>query len=236
MADKASRATVEICLGFHLRARWREGRPSSAELSALRRIFPELMGVGMVELRRQFSDGSAFTSDLRPLGEGRELAAKASALGLDLELVKEHASIDDDRHTWIADGSNTAFFTTGPGVNAIGWLSPAHPYPRGRAPSWLASRLYHLVAARAWLPFAAAGVHTCGFCGSAHGAQAILVPDGPVLHVAPDLVGHYVEEHDYLPCDAFVKAVMACPAPASPAYFHMLRPFAGLWPDSPMPG
>jgi hypothetical protein len=56
-----------------------------------------------------------------------------------------------------------------------------------------------------------------------------------VLFVAPDLVGHYVEEHEYLPSEAFVRAVDGCPEPASPAYFQMLQPFVGLWPSGSLP-
>jgi hypothetical protein len=191
--------------------------------------------MGMAELQRRFADGRPFVSEVTTVGEARALSEQARALGLELQTVKELASIDEDKHTWIADGSDATPFARGPGVHAIGWLSPAHRYHRGPAPPGLGARLHRLVTARTWLPVAAGGAHTCAFCGSARGAQAILVPDGAVLFVAPDLVGHYVEEHDYLPCDAFVQAVAACPDPTTPAYFQMLRPFARLWPGSPLP-
>lgn len=230
-----ARSMIEICVGVRLRTRWLETQPSAREISALRRTFPEITEAGLAVLREQFADGQPFTSQLTTVSCARALSAQARALGLELEVVKEMASVDADDHTWISDGSDATPFASGPGVHAIGWLSPAHPYPRGSTPRALVERLNSLVIGHKWLPHCFLGVHTCGFCGSASGTQAILVPAGRVLFVAPDLVGHYVEEHDYRPCDAFIHGVAACPNPASPAYFALIRPFAGLWPHGTVP-
>jgi hypothetical protein len=106
VADGALRSKIEICLGVRLRTRWREGRPSAGELSALRRVLPEFTELGMGDLRRRYADGRPFTTEVMKLGGARALSAKARALGLELEVVKELAWIDEDQHTWIADGGD----------------------------------------------------------------------------------------------------------------------------------
>ena len=39
------------------------------------------------------------------------------------------------------------------------------------------------------------------------------MPAGSILYVAPEMVSHYVNVHEYLPPKDFVEAVMAGPLP-----------------------
>jgi hypothetical protein len=62
------------------------------------------------------------------------------------------------------------------------------------------------------------GVHTCELCNSNTAGGFIGVPAGPLLYVAPEMVGHYVEAHRYVPPIEFVTAVMKAPLPGSKEY------------------
>ena len=46
----------------------------------------------------------------------------------------------------------------------------------------------------------------------------VFVPGDGFLYVAPTLIVHYVEGHQYAPPDEFVRAVIACPSMRSPEY------------------
>ena len=57
----------------------------------------------------------------------------------------------------------------------------------------------------------------------------LIIPSATYVYVAPDLVVHYVEAHQYAPPPEFVAAVLACPEQSSDAYVDMLVPFAAMW-------
>jgi hypothetical protein len=69
------------------------------------------------------------------------------------------------------------------------------------------------------------GLHTCEFCGRAHGINNFGVPSGDLLFVAPELVVHYIEEHGYSPPAAFVEAVLRSPLPDTEEYQLITEPF-----------
>ena len=51
------------------------------------------------------------------------------------------------------------------------------------------------------------GCHSCDFCGKALGFGSFGVPAGDKLYYAPDMIAHYVEQHDYDPPAEFIAAV-----------------------------
>jgi hypothetical protein len=119
---------------------------------------------------------------------------------------------------------------SGPHVRAIGWLSAEHPYAKGFAPLTFVDRLRFLcdqwgrsVEALHWGVFA--GFHTCEFCKKFRRSGNLGVPAGTVLFVAPEMVVHYVAEHDYLPPQEFVDAVLAAPDPGTEDYRRAVQPF-----------
>jgi len=81
------------------------------------------------------------------------------------------------------------------------------------------------------MPFESAGVHFCdlGGCRRAGGSGVVIIPSRACVYVAPDLVEHYVEQHQYAPPAELVAAVLACPAQSSEAYIDLLLPFARIW-------
>lgn len=98
----------------------------------------------------------------------------------------------------------------------VGWLQRGKPYQEGAAPSGLAAVLdgmssthraqqtrgYHPCPFRAWRLFGSRAQHP-------QGSAEIRVMGGAVAYAAPELIGHYVEAHGYLPPTAFINAVLA---------------------------
>ncbi|WP_375771213.1 hypothetical protein NR798_10020 [Archangium gephyra] len=123
----------------------------------------------------------------------------------------------------------------GPGLRAVGWLDIEHPYTRGTVePAFLEALQRHVKTA--WAPLVMAGPHFCQFCAEKPrgGAGNVWIPSEHHLFIAPELIVHYIADHGYRPPDAFIEAVLACPAQGSPEYFERLRPFRHLteWPPS----
>jgi hypothetical protein len=128
---------------------------------------------------------------------------------------------------------------------AVGWLEPGHLYDKGPVDEAFFARLIELLV-DPWQPFAAGGRHRCGFCrftggpvtvtysmgtgqGSsiAVGVSNLFVPGDGVLYMAPSLVAHYIDAHEYRPPRAFVDAVLACPAMRSAPYLRALHAVGG---------
>jgi hypothetical protein len=103
----------------------------------------------------------------------------------------------------------------------IGWLDAGHEYPRGSVPDAFLARLFDLCASPV---NRTRGYHLCPFCAVKKmglpaalggrkvtlGSAEIRVPasDGKA-YAAPDLIFHYVRDHEYQPPDEFVDAVLS---------------------------
>jgi hypothetical protein len=122
-----------------------------------------------------------------------------------------------------------------PGVLAVGWLARGHDFPVGKLPAHLLAKVEYLIARlpmnrmRGW--------HVCHLCfpnldqvqdlatmrtmlsgwppviSTPHGecqlgSAEIWVPgrDG-IAYAAPNLIHHYITQHDYLPPAPFVTAL-----------------------------
>ena len=120
----------------------------------------------------------------------------------------------------------------GAAVHSIGWLERGHDFRRARAlPAFVAQLRSHVTDGGRWLPVVSAGIHTCdlGGCERASGAQHVIIPSHTCVYVAPELVLHYVEQHDYAAPQEFVDAVIACPEQSSDGYVELLAPFGTIW-------
>lgn len=116
------------------------------------------------------------------------------------------------------------------GLRAVGWLDPAHRYPRAktRRPA-LVAQLRSLLA-RAWQP-AWWGEPQCPFCSHVTRGLLLLVPQDAddTVYAAPELIAHHVEAHGYLPPAEFLRALNRCP-PAQSAEYRVAvsRPFLAI--------
>lgn len=107
----------------------------------------------------------------------------------------------------------------------VGWLARGHTFPVGRVPEAFVDVLRCLVKSPENLY---RGYHSCEFCPEppividAEGRRVIPPPgetmgngeirvagSNGLVYVAPVLVLHYVETHNYLPPKEFIDAVMA---------------------------
>jgi hypothetical protein len=136
--------------------------------------------------------------------------------------------------TFFPDLGTLTMVAGGPHVRAIGWLDPAFPFPTGMPPRGFPERLSEFVAASKASGISPMfgvfpGGHHCELCddGAAHGAANIGVPSGDIIFIAPALVAHYVADHQYLPPDEFVAALIHSPLPGTFAYRGRLAPFVG---------
>src|SRR5580765_7920700 len=98
---------------------------------------------------------------------------------------------------------------------SVGWLDAAHEYRRGSVPAAFFRALVTLLV-EPWQPAALAGHGACEMCRFSGGPGALVfegttigvgtnnlfVPalDGRVF-VAPSMIAHYVDAHDYAPPD-----------------------------------
>jgi len=96
---------------------------------------------------------------------------------------------------------------------AVGWLDRQMPFTTGPTDARVFQRLQELLR-DPFEPFVAAGGHGCNICQfvpeSSSGAN-LFVPATGFLFVAPGLILHYVNAHQYRPPSSFVDAVMSCP-------------------------
>ncbi|MEP7123733.1 MAG: hypothetical protein ABJE95_22585 [Byssovorax sp.] len=119
---------------------------------------------------------------------------------------------------------------------AVGWLDREHAISKGQVTPQFFESLARLVA-NVWQPFVLAGRHPCEFCiftggpsevqvgdiSVSVGAANVFVPTAEGVYVAPSLVLHYIDAHEYAPPDAFRRAVEACPEMRSMAYLKAIR-------------
>lgn len=119
---------------------------------------------------------------------------------------------------------------------AVGWLDNSHDVPSGQATQAFFEALANLLV-NPWQPVAIAGRHACSFCrftggpselsvGNSKirvGSTNLFVPTPTCVFVAPSLVLHYIDAHDYAPPEEFKEAVELCPPMHSMPYLKMIR-------------
>lgn len=109
-------------------------------------------------------------------------------------------------------------------VFAIGWLSAEQAYPKGELNPAVIRMIEKLLSTHRVNQMR--GYHTCELCGrspigwtTASGKEVLLgsaeiwIPslDQKRMYAAPDLIYHYVVDHEYLPPREFQEAVLAAP-------------------------
>jgi hypothetical protein len=124
-------------------------------------------------------------------------------------------------------------------VLAVGWLDADHEFSRGPVDPKVFSALFDLLR-DPWQPAVAVGIHRCALCrftggpGSLQlrgstvqlGANNLYVPAPETIFVAPSLILHAIDSHEYCPPKAFQDAVLACPPMRSVAYLKLVKGLA----------
>lgn len=97
-------------------------------------------------------------------------------------------------------------------LKAVGWLGRGRDFSKGSVEVHVYRRLQQL-SSNPFQPIVSTGFHECELCqfDGVPGTANLFVPGDGFLYVAPELIGHYVNAHQYRPPDAFCAAVMKCP-------------------------
>lgn len=122
---------------------------------------------------------------------------------------------------------------------AVGWLEAGHEFQVGDVDPQLIRKLIELLK-NPWEPAVAGGHHACSFCrfsgGPASfrfgkmpsepevriGSSNLWIPADGILYVAPSLILHYMDSHQYSPPMEFQRAVMNCPPMRSTPYLKAI--------------
>ena len=131
---------------------------------------------------------------------------------------------------FIPDLAEKSMVDAGPHIRAIGWLDGKHNFPTGKSSAAFIHKLRQLAEKCHESSFLLGwqhllGFHTCELCGKFRSAGNLGVPAGELLFVAPEMITHYVEQHDYLPPQQFIDAVHKSPIPGSTEYEQAVTPF-----------
>ena len=130
----------------------------------------------------------------------------------------------------------------GPARN-VGWLDGSHVFRTLRPKPELLDALWEYCSI---LVVPTRGLHTCEFCSSPsnrfvrHG-KGLILGSGEIrvfsstggAFAAPNLIYHYILEHEYHPPEAFLQAVESGPRPESIAYRELLGRLTDAWRDNP---
>lgn len=139
--------------------------------------------------------------------------------------------------TYFADLSPCKYFSCDDEnkLIAVGWLDREHPYERGPMEEPVVARLCELLV-DPWQPAIAMGPADCEFCRFSYGPASfsyggstaglgvsnIFIPADGFLFVAPSLILHYIDSHEYAPPKEFCDAVLKCPEMRSMDYLRAL--------------
>jgi len=119
---------------------------------------------------------------------------------------------------------------------AVGWLAPGHEYSHGSVTSEF-FRALALLLVEPWQPMVFWGRASCFLCRFSSGPADVeyegmklnvgwanlFVPGANCVFVAPSLIAHYIDSHDYSPPVEFQEAVLNCPPMRSMAYLKAIQ-------------
>ena len=131
---------------------------------------------------------------------------------------------------FLADLSPYQLSSADPPMIAVGWLDRAHPYAVQTPSHHFLTRLQVFCT---HINISSMGIHECEFCPQListiyvqNGRQRQQLGSGIMLafgqrnriYAAPDLVYHYVRDHQYAPPNEFVQAILRGPLPTARPY------------------
>jgi hypothetical protein len=118
----------------------------------------------------------------------------------------------------------------------IGWLDKSYHYKQGNVDSKVTEKILKLTSVKLMMT---RGFHVCNLCISAKNSPLIVKYGDEELklgfaeirvfgkenkiYAAPNLIYHYIKEHNYQPPDEFIEAVLNGPDPYSNEYNELLR-------------
>lgn len=144
--------------------------------------------------------------------------------------------------SWYEDLSPCEYF--GPehasGLKAIGWLEEGRTFPQGKTDPRFVHKLV-LLLSEASVVDRSTDPHYCSLCSFSRGPSEfrlwqspgmpavpmgnrnLSVPGRGFLYIAPSLILHYIDAHQYAPPEEFVKAILECPPTRSQEYLKAVQ-------------
>ena len=116
---------------------------------------------------------------------------------------------------------------------AIGWLDPGSEYQKGSVSEDFFNSLAALLE-DPWQPVIWAGFHSCSFCRLTNlykdhelkvGSDNLFIPANDQVYVAPSMIEHYIDRHEYQPPLEFQEAVMLSAGMSRTDYEKKLEAF-----------
>jgi hypothetical protein len=121
----------------------------------------------------------------------------------------------------------------------VGWLDAVHDFTKGAASAGLLEAIWEHCFI---LVTPTRGLHPCGLCDSSsnvfeRGGTRLLLGSAEIrvfgaegeVFAAPNLLYHYVAEHQYRPPPAFTQALASGPRPGSEEYKRALEGLGVAW-------
>jgi len=112
----------------------------------------------------------------------------------------------------------------------IGWLDPPTAEPTlGETSSNFKSKIDEICTSKKYIYERFMGHHDCPICGDAWSSKTIQIkdPNSGKKYYFPDMVAHYVVEHQYKPPQEFIDAVLAFDLSAPVVNFDIMgNPYA----------
>jgi hypothetical protein len=131
------------------------------------------------------------------------------------------------------------------GTKNIGWLSQEHEFKRQESPSDILDIVWSFCKISV---AQTRGIHECELCQNEthyaqRNAERLLIgsseirvfSDDGTIYAAPTLIYHYMQVHNYMPPDEFLRALKNGPAPSSQAYFERLKELKLEWSKTSVP-
>ena len=141
--------------------------------------------------------------------------------------------------TYFADLSECTYFGSefAEKLRAVGWLEHNKNHSTGEVSEKFFERLCELLG-DPWNPIDFCGSHECDFCRFSQKTNEntkykkreikitscvnLFVPGDGFIYVAPELIAHYIDAHNYSPPEEFCRAVMRCPEMSSKKYLKAM--------------
>lgn len=129
---------------------------------------------------------------------------------------------------YFPDLSNERQLASGDDVRAVGWLDRNYTFTTGSVNHDFLQILKRHIAER-WTIVLMMGIHECELCSKFASAGNLIIPTETVVYIAPEMISHYIEVHNYKPPDEFIKAVIDCPEQESSKYMNLVQKFIHHW-------
>lgn len=112
----------------------------------------------------------------------------------------------------------------------IGWLQKDQPFVVGKVPEGFLDKLKKY-SEDEFIIFQTKGMHSCEFCqdNKFSSNEMRIIGSDNSIYASPYLIIHYIEQHNYLPPQEFISAVLEGPEPGTESYNSIIKMLPTTW-------